>query len=910
MKKICFLIICIVMGNGLNAQNNVWSLPGLVASFSNNPPTTQPLPIPLNQGVPNTDPWYGYYGQVSDYAHNAMQDAQGNLLFFVVDGRVYDKQGFFIDILFDYSFYGIIKGSSEFLIVPDPGNCSRYYLFAANRNFQAATSDYNPYYAILDLTEPSIWHSGRLGALTYFTSNRSAFNLSSILPNWLLGVYSPGKAGNINFAASRLRPDNSRFVFLTDGLSIFRLRITATGLLFDNYSIVMASGTAYNTVRSEMELVNLQNGNYRIAVPYQSGSDYRIYTAEIDFNTGDVITSTIKIINYIWAPGTPATDIPHISGLEFSPNGNFLYITHNIGGTTNSPIDYYNFTTNQLLPLMVSNAIDFKDSQIELGSNGRLYFANNNRLASLSNPNNPIPPVWNNSERAISYNLSHEGLHPSNMKGRYLLPDQIDGMDYTDHFFANQVCCFQNTAYDKMSYTASANATWTPGLNPLNNNGGQIAKIGEKLIIPAGRTIIIEGMTLQFAPGASLIIEKGTSTANGGNLILRGCTLTAEDNCDIEAMWNGVEVWGDQNIMQNLKQGRITIDNSLIERAHIGVSLFKRTPTIDESFTGGRIVARNSTFKNNSVDVHFKRYAFPNSSTFTLCEFLTTEVITNGLDAHIKMESVQGISFRGNLFENQAINSPPYSFILDRGRGIVSINSRFSVNEYCSVTLPLGTLCSSANKTPNTFRNLTFGIYAWSSNGFNTVSIRGNNFINLPYGIYLGNQLFADVSYNNFEIAFGVKSSSYGLYLDASSKYKVTENNFTSSMIIAQTTGIVVQNTYGSPYINSSVHDNMIYKNYFQNLYVGGQSQGRNATNQYSSCSTAQPQGYGLVWKCNEFTQLIHRADLAVTSGAIWYHQGNYTNPAGNSFSHTPFYDDNDISRNLDAGCFHYYHHP
>jgi hypothetical protein len=54
------------------AQNPVWSLPENYLTGG----TSQPLPTGDYTGAP------------AQYAHNAMHDAQGNLLFFVVDGAV------------------------------------------------------------------------------------------------------------------------------------------------------------------------------------------------------------------------------------------------------------------------------------------------------------------------------------------------------------------------------------------------------------------------------------------------------------------------------------------------------------------------------------------------------------------------------------------------------------------------------------------------------------------------------------------------------------------------------------------------------------------------------------------------------------------------------------------------------
>ncbi len=96
IKIMLFLFLCNVGVLALKAQNHIWSLPGQSLKFplGTGFPQLQPLPIPL------ISPWPEYYqGQQANYSHNAMQDAQGNLLFFIVDDKLYDKDGYLIDQL-------------------------------------------------------------------------------------------------------------------------------------------------------------------------------------------------------------------------------------------------------------------------------------------------------------------------------------------------------------------------------------------------------------------------------------------------------------------------------------------------------------------------------------------------------------------------------------------------------------------------------------------------------------------------------------------------------------------------------------------------------------------------------------------------------------------------------------------
>jgi hypothetical protein len=69
MKKNLLLLSALLLGTlSAISQNNVWSLPGYYLKL----PLTQTGLLPTNND---------YYGEQADYAHNAMQDAQGNLLF-------------------------------------------------------------------------------------------------------------------------------------------------------------------------------------------------------------------------------------------------------------------------------------------------------------------------------------------------------------------------------------------------------------------------------------------------------------------------------------------------------------------------------------------------------------------------------------------------------------------------------------------------------------------------------------------------------------------------------------------------------------------------------------------------------------------------------------------------------------
>jgi len=92
MKKIVFLFVLslsIVTQIKVQAQsqNSIVSLPPNFVQYSQLPPfsPSQPLPLPSpgGQSGPFTP---NYAGQISQFTHAAMQDKDGGVLFFIVDG--------------------------------------------------------------------------------------------------------------------------------------------------------------------------------------------------------------------------------------------------------------------------------------------------------------------------------------------------------------------------------------------------------------------------------------------------------------------------------------------------------------------------------------------------------------------------------------------------------------------------------------------------------------------------------------------------------------------------------------------------------------------------------------------------------------------------------------------------------
>lgn len=602
-------------------------------------------------------------------------------------------------------------------------------------------------------------------------------------------------------------------------------------------------------------------------------------------------------------------------------------MTHETNTHHQHPIEYINITTNTASPIVSGTGQNnFATSQIELGKDGKFYFAYNDRLATLSNPDTPGSSSWNyNAVTGINYPPSSDVSGPGTISS-YTLPDQIDGMDYTAHFFANTQCCVMNRGYDASIFTAQSSGTWAPGAtsNPFGSVSGTV-RIEKELIIPAGKTISAYNMRFEFAPGAKLTIERGIGTSvEGGKFYANNSVFTVDNRCDPEAMWLGIQVYGYSTQNQGTStsgptlQGVFTLGSGgRIEHALIGATAARYNTSTTYPYThtsivsgyfGGIIVATGATFLNNVKDIELRSYIAPNGSDnlsrFTSCNFTTNGLLNNPSlvpTYHIYLASVKGIKILGNTFRNYTPTSYSYT---QQGTGIYSSGAGMFVLRKCS-----GTNC--ATQTPNLFQDLYRGIYVAGNSGLAT-HIDYNKFVNNFQSISLVSVNNAKILRNEFQVyrskAPNLTVATYGISMSSCTGYKVEENSFTEYNAPGVSAG---GNTYGVLITNSGNQHNEIYRNLFNNIRIGGQAQGINGENyQYGD---PDPSNSGLQFLCNAFYSNIYTADLAVASGRIDYHQGwcnsGVDGPAGNKFSHSTFNSENDIAANPGVLVFEYAHH-
>ena len=119
-----------VLLNKTHAQDPLWMIGDRSVRFpqaQGEEVRTAPLPTSFDAAIPDE---YEYQGQVAERTQNVQYDETGNVLFFIVDGNIYNGDGLLIaddaaDIL-DRDCEVCFIGGEQVHILPVPGSCTRF----------------------------------------------------------------------------------------------------------------------------------------------------------------------------------------------------------------------------------------------------------------------------------------------------------------------------------------------------------------------------------------------------------------------------------------------------------------------------------------------------------------------------------------------------------------------------------------------------------------------------------------------------------------------------------------------------------------------------------------------------------------------------------------------------------------
>ncbi len=884
----------------------------------------QALPTPpVVSGFPD---YYVYDGSLPKYHQHVQFNELGEVLFFIQDGMIYDGDGYLIlpnSYVTGNQDFPDFEGCHEVAISLVPGSCSKYFIFYSrldpgNQGSQRS----EPHVLVLDMLQPNdLWSAPQLGRVIKSIDDTNFINAGLIqyhaesYPSNEVIEYSndhysqfliPGdgsnKEGHVHMDISVSQGNSSFTLALADNSEVTLMEFSETGIVAgDSYE--WAPNYTQRNARGEIEIRENGGGlGYDVAWTNSSGNG----------DDGSIIVSSFNAalnhVSNVSVPINATQNENHIYGIEYSPNGDYLYYSAN----EPDQIGYIDLATNTKVDLssIVPNVASFAESKIEsnydaLGQHNAIIFGGSLGLGRLSNVNQPGIVTW----AQLPGNVQVPAVE--NIASPDFQFYHIHGQNYNIEVVANTLtsadCCKEvaNVSGEiGFQVTTSNDGTWNVNNNPFGNTSGVI-RMADDLVFESGTETTIDGLTFEFDTDAQVIIEPGAYVR-----LTNGTVWTAL--CDL--MWPGVDLQGTTNATSSIDQapmiggdqGYLRMDDSMIEHARTAVKVGSTSTN-----AGGIIRAYDSVFRNNEHGVDFSPYHYiagndlyvSNKSLFYDTQFITDDALNYAEllpQFHIRMTEVDRLNIQRCSF----INSTPYTIHEwdERGSGIIAIKSSFRITGTNTGYDP-----QLNNADATSFYGLTAGIRSvslFSDLGY--YQCRYYEFELCAYGIvnfYTDNILVYE---NNFylpdlasNISFDMKER--GMHLSHSTAYIVEQNYFTYQETPDKNgLGIWVE--------QSGEHANQIRNNDFNRLEYGVYAKGINADEYSNNSGGSKPitRQVGLQLLCNTFTAGeidIYRAAYTTMRSDQGGNQ-DYDDPDGNEvifpagnvfsqdFCNAPYYGD------------------
>jgi hypothetical protein len=434
---------------------------------------------------------------IADTIANGVYDIFNEPVFYISDNAVYDQN----NVLLGY----IPNAGAEVIVVPFGNNdigtfpCqNKYNIFTTSGGFSSSAGLYQ---SVLDLNSHSLITLPAIDNIIVGTE------FGSIAVGRVFGVakdrylYFLAGSGTLGAASGLI----NKLVIHNDGTVSTSSTIYPTAL-------VTNTNAGAEVFSRELELSI--DGRWLAWASYSKGNvsglplQYRYHFIALDAN------GNLDFTNY----GTNAYQQFNVNGANFNLNNNgFRGIEFYKDATTNTTTLYVGAGDDGIYPIEISIPFNFSQivqkviatnpnygySQIELAKNGKMYASSGvNNMVEAFDPQSLSPSLlgittafpFTNPPKA-TYNLSG---NPFSVL--YTLPDQLDGQDYS---LITPAAVAPVVTYSKLEFPSNGgsgqSATWTYGLNPVNNATSPIHIIHE-LRIKQNSTVTIKGMTLKFSP--------------------------------------------------------------------------------------------------------------------------------------------------------------------------------------------------------------------------------------------------------------------------------------------------------------------------------------------------------------------------------------------------------------------------
>ena len=371
LRKFSFLIVFLLyslLSNGQGQFNNwFWSL-GQRITFNTNPPTV-----------------IATAASITSFAYTtAVMSSPTGVLLFYTDGKVIK------DAAHNTMPNGTLNGSPNVpasystgkqsaLIVPDPGNSNRYYLFIVIYYNSGGTVYKDLRYCIIDMTLNS-------GMGDVVSTSKNVF-LATDVDGQITATRQT--ATNNFWILTHSNTTNNFSSFLLTPAGVSATPVTTAIGPFNNSPTTYYYWGCMKTNPQGTRVARINPYYYTGSYNNDSTELYNFNAATGVFSNYQLLTSGLSN-NYNGGWWN--------SGLEFSPNGNLLYRTHN-QFYTNTALDtiiQYNLANNNsmaFIPVVSPSYNTWGIFDLQLAPNGKIYLINdsinNSSISTMSVINQP-----------------------------------------------------------------------------------------------------------------------------------------------------------------------------------------------------------------------------------------------------------------------------------------------------------------------------------------------------------------------------------------------------------------------------------------------------------------------------------------------------------------------------------------
>ncbi|MBX2980006.1 MAG: hypothetical protein KF905_11980 [Flavobacteriales bacterium] len=861
-----------------NAQSDAWVVGSQwVDLYGAQQTGTWPVTSLPTSALPNR-----YNGTPALRSQLTRSDGDGNLLFFAVDGNIYDADGYLIADASGANCQECVEpGIMEMLAVPVPGTCGIFYLLASNLAVSEPGLNTQISVSILDMNRPNIYWPGRSGALVGLLDG-GLTNSFPAFADWESDLFDTNPNSQSDFSALLSVPEQYDVKLSSPMIRV--IDPDGDGSLYWMYFVLKDKVLAYRIDATGIHLVNTGNsgaiptyftpqplgqksymrdadvamdGDGRVALVMgdchlsvfdantgQTNGFHQLLVLRFNANTGAFINATGH--NFDGSSGkpdmicsveptAPAPNVrPGLNGLAFINNATQVLFTGERVNATNTgwepTIGIYDLATQTwedlVTTLNIADPVKYVRSRLH-----RNRMPGSNALAVYM----PYPISGTTGNVAALLDVENSGniqFVPTLATSGLSAAHQLELPAGTSSGFLQPI--FLNTQITKDDYVVNALGDFSgyccAYYTLLDAEPGYEAA-GITTWSPTNNPFgnvaeVTFASDLVIPSGAGLTINNMTIRfgPNAKLVVQRGARLIGNNSTftaiECNTRWPGIRVEGTTNDpeQEGAGHGRLQFIGCTVEHAVTGIY-------------GGRQLS----FPPNNL--YFGGWVVARNSVFRDC--------VNGV--HFEnyrrlsgsgQETPNANEFSGCQFRTTSAwrgGNPARGAHLFRVNGIMFVDCSF-VNEIPELfsnpahrgmgiqARMAGFHCLATTADPaSRFENLHVGVYSSSYLPDVSYTIRGGEFVNNFKGVVdlAGRDgVIVDNSFSTLQAPSGtITQTSIGIQLFQTERYAVEKNTFTSPGNSVPSTGIW--------FTGPTQSDNRIYDNDFTDLNFGCVVEGR-----------------------------------------------------------------------------------